>query len=69
MLVEPADDAVGISFGGIGGDADRDEQSGEDRLGREIDVDHEYIVFECGSEVVDGTARLVCEAGPGKLVS
>lgn len=28
--------------------------------GREIDVDHEYTVFECGYELVDGEPRRLC---------
>jgi DNA repair exonuclease SbcCD ATPase subunit len=29
--------------------------------GREIDVDHEYTVFECGYEIVDGEVRGMCK--------
>lgn len=29
--------------------------------GREIDADHEYTVFECGHEIVDGEARGECK--------
>jgi DNA repair exonuclease SbcCD ATPase subunit len=28
--------------------------------GRELDVDHEYVIFECGYERVDGKVRGVC---------
>jgi len=28
--------------------------------GREIDVDHEYIAFECGYEIIDGVAKGRC---------
>lgn len=29
--------------------------------GRELDIDHEYIAFECGYEVVDGEMRAECK--------
>jgi hypothetical protein len=29
--------------------------------GREVDVDHEYMAFECGYEVVDGKVRGLCK--------
>jgi DNA repair exonuclease SbcCD ATPase subunit len=29
--------------------------------GREVDVDHEYMAFECGYEVVDGKVRSLCK--------
>lgn len=29
--------------------------------GREIDIDHEYTVFECGYEIVDGEVRGACK--------
>jgi predicted RNA-binding Zn-ribbon protein involved in translation (DUF1610 family) len=29
--------------------------------GREIDVDHDYTVFECGLEIVDGEVRRKCK--------
>jgi DNA repair exonuclease SbcCD ATPase subunit len=38
-----------------------------DYQGREVDLDHEYVAFECGYEVVDGNVLAPCKttnAGP-----
>ncbi|SRR6266404_3475703 len=37
--------------------------------GREVDVDHEYMVFECGYEVVDGEVRSLCKTTNTEPVS
>ena len=37
--------------------------------GRELDVDHEYMAFECGYEIVDGKVRGLCKTTNTEPVS